>query len=228
MSRFKKRLLDNGLLFAEKSVKGRHKIAEIALDFIQDDSTILCHCNSRVVMTLLLNAAKHNRRFNIIVTEARPTSKGYEAAKVLRENGITATVILDSAVGYYMDKADLVLVGAEGVVENGGIINQIGTYLISVMAKAANKPFYAVVESYKFCRVFPLNQYDLPSTSSCNMLLSGVNSVEGMAGLDEMDLLQADHPSIDYTPPEYITLLFTDIGVLTPSGVSDELIKLYY
>ncbi len=179
-------------------------------------------------MTLLLNAAKHNRRFNIIVTEARPTSKGYEAAKVLRENGITATVILDSAVGYYMDKADLVLVGAEGVVENGGIINQIGTYLISVMAKAANKPFYAVVESYKFCRVFPLNQYDLPSTSSCNMLLSGVNSVEGMAGLDEMDLLQADHPSIDYTPPEYITLLFTDIGVLTPSGVSDELIKLYY
>lgn len=35
------------------------------------------------------------------------------------------------------------------------------------------------------------------------------------------------HPNIDYTPPHYITLLFSDIGVLTPSAVSDELIKLY-
>lgn len=35
------------------------------------------------------------------------------------------------------------------------------------------------------------------------------------------------HPHIDYTPPHYISLLFTDLGVLTPSAVSDELIKLY-
>ncbi len=35
------------------------------------------------------------------------------------------------------------------------------------------------------------------------------------------------HPLIDYTPPVYITLLFTDLGVLTPSAISDELIKLY-
>lgn len=34
-------------------------------------------------------------------------------------------------------------------------------------------------------------------------------------------------PSTDFTPAELITLLFTDIGVLTPAAVSDELIKLY-
>ena len=32
---------------------------------------------------------------------------------------------------------------------------------------------------------------------------------------------------MDYTPPSYITLIFTEIGILTPSAVSDELIKLY-
>lgn len=32
----------------------------------------------------------------------------------------------------------------------------------------------------------------------------------------------------DFTPPAYISLLFTELGVLTPSAVSDELIKLYY
>ena len=39
--------------------------------------------------------------------------------------------------------------------------------------------------------------------------------------------LIAEKPSRDYTPPCYITLLFTDLGVLTPSAVSDELIKLF-
>ena len=33
------------------------------------------------------------------------------------------------------------------------------------------------------------------------------------------------HPVVDYTPPLYIALLFTDEGVLTPFAVSDELIK---
>lgn len=39
--------------------------------------------------------------------------------------------------------------------------------------------------------------------------------------------LREEHPWVDYTPPALITLLFTDLGVLTPSAVSDELIKLY-
>lgn len=39
--------------------------------------------------------------------------------------------------------------------------------------------------------------------------------------------LSDEHPMIDYTPPSLITLLFTDLGVLTPSAISDELIKLY-
>lgn len=40
---------------------------------------------------------------------------------------------------------------------------QIGTYQLAVMAKALNKPFYVVAESFKFVRMFPLNQDDLPN-----------------------------------------------------------------
>jgi len=39
--------------------------------------------------------------------------------------------------------------------------------------------------------------------------------------------LTREHPMVDYTPPAYLTLLFTDLGILTPSAISDELIKLY-
>ena len=39
--------------------------------------------------------------------------------------------------------------GAEGVVENGGIINRLGTFNIALAAAAHNKPFYVAAESYK-------------------------------------------------------------------------------
>ena len=52
----------------------------------------------------------------------------------------------------------MVLMGAEAVVENGGIVNKLGTYQIAVCAKACNKPFYVAAESYKFARLYPLSQ----------------------------------------------------------------------
>lgn len=121
--------MERAKLFAQRSLQCRERIAELALDFIQDGVTILIHSHSRVVMQLLLwAAAQQNRRFRVYVTEGRPTGKGHQAAQLLNEHGIPATLILDAAVGFYMGKVDMVLVGAEGVVENGGVINQVTVF----------------------------------------------------------------------------------------------------
>ena len=130
-----------------------------------------------------------------------------------------------------------VLVGAEGVVESGGIINKLGTFQarsrlhaqdaqrmqrltataqIATVAKAFGKAFYVAAESYKFARLFPLTQRDLPVETKV---------VEFAQTLPET--VAVENPSRDYTPPHLITMLFTDLGVLTPSAVSDELIQLY-
>ena len=73
--------------------------------------------------------------------------------------GIPCTVILDSAVAYVMDQVDFILVGSEAVVESGGLINAVGCNQMAIVAKAANKPFYALAErcatipfSASFCR----------------------------------------------------------------------------
>ena len=68
---------------------------------------------------------------------------------------------MDSAVGAAMERVDICIMGAEGVSENGGIVNKIGTYQIALCAKALNKPFYVAVESYKFARMYPLSQRDI-------------------------------------------------------------------
>jgi translation initiation factor 2B subunit (eIF-2B alpha/beta/delta family) len=45
---------------------------------------------------------------------------------------------------------------------NYAIVAQVGTFQMGIVAKAFNKPFYVAAESYKFARLYPLNQRDLP------------------------------------------------------------------
>ncbi|KFU89561.1 Translation initiation factor eIF-2B subunit alpha, partial [Chaetura pelagica] len=216
-SKCKEIMIERGEIFLRKVSLSRNKIAKLCHPFIRDGARILTHAYSRVVLRVLEAAVESKKRFSVYVTESQPDQAGQVLVNFsLRKLNIPVTVILDAAVGYIMEKVDLVLVGAEGVVESGGIINKIGTNQIAVCAKAQNKPFYVVAESFKFVRLFPLNQQDVPDKFKykADTLKTNQNLTE-------------EHPWIDYTSPSLITLLFTDLGVLTPSAVSDELIKLY-
>lgn len=110
----------------------------------------------------------------------------------------------------------MVLVGAAGVTENGGVLSRLGTYQVALCAKCLNKPFYVATESYKFSRLYPLNQYDVPSQ-------------EQFADIGPLFPTSSRivNPARDFTPPNLISLLFTDLGILTPAAVSDELIQMY-
>jgi translation initiation factor eIF-2B subunit alpha len=166
--------------------------------------------------------------------------------------------------------------GADGVVESGGIINDVGTYQLAMAARAFKRPFYVAVESYKFVRYFPLNQRDCPhagtasrsigahlrrrndgddtplnkqsvddNASAVTTAVATETSTATDSSADDTDdalssvphfarsliaasQLDVTHHVYDYTPPHFVTLLFTDLGTLTPSAVSDELIKLYF
>ncbi|CAH2981715.1 unnamed protein product [Chilo suppressalis] len=209
-------MLKRGRIFLDTLLEARGKVAKQALPFISDGCRILTHSRSRVVLQAMVEAARANKRFEVYVTMSCPDNSGELMHKQLLAEGIDATLILDSAVGYIMEKVDIVMVGAEGVTESGGIINKIGTYGLGIAALELKKPVYVLTESFKFSRIYPLNQQDLPNEFK---YLSSVLK----SGKD----LKKQHPLVDYTPPAYITLLFTDLGILTPSAVSDELIKLY-
>lgn len=116
---------------------------------------------------------------------------------------------------------------------------------MSIIAKTLRRPFYVAVESYKFARMYPLSQTDVanmceePLSGSCCKLpftrSAWANDAQSVSE-DALDEPSSDSPStvvlpqqpvIDFTPAEYISLLFTDLGILTPAAVSDELIRLY-
>ncbi|KAJ7582741.1 hypothetical protein C8J56DRAFT_792445 [Mycena floridula] len=232
----KTELIRQGKEYFKEALTYRTQIAELAFDFIKDGS-ILTHSYSRVVMQTLLLAHKR-KRISVFVTEAKPRGLGVKTAEMLTAAGIPSTVILDSAVAYCMDKVDFVLVGSEAVVESGGLINAVGSYQIAVIAKAANKPFYA----YKFHRLFPLSQYDLPSHNPNLLSLSlthqksiGSSSGDIPAKTSDSPVLSKitqeqiaqNNPDCDYTRPDLINLVFSDVGSLTPEGVSQYLVGMF-
>ena len=125
---------------------------------------------------------------------------------------------------------------------------------MALVAHAMRRPFYVAVESYKFARMYPLSQRDIrdmsskmPTCSSAGQIYDNApqtasassghggsdtammgNSIGGVRSIvTGTDIVPKDIPSIDFTPAHLITLLFTDLGVLTPAAVSDELIRLY-
>ena len=76
------------------------------------------------------------------------------------------------------------------------------------------------LESYKFTRMYALSQKSVPMKEIDKKIIQESKP----KGLEDVAYEAA---RCDYLPPEYITFLITDLGVLAPSSVSDELIKLY-
>jgi len=174
LERIKRGLIESGEKFAEESTKARRRIAELGERFVSDGAMVMLHGYSRCVMQLLGAAAAAGKHFRCVVCEGCPDDSGRRVADALRgEHGIPCEVIVDSAAAFVMERVDLVLLGAEGVVESGGIFNKVGTYQVATVAKALGKPVYVAAESYKFVRLYPLNQRDVPDATETLRRISG-------------------------------------------------------
>lgn len=195
------------------SMYAKDKISHFFSWSIKNGTTFLIHGFSTTIIHSLIHAKKLGINFKCLITESRPDNSGEIMASYLIQNGIEAKIILDISVGFFMKDIDCILVGADAVCENGGIINKIGTFTIACCSKSFKKPFYVMVESLKFLKMYPLNQSDVPYPSTC---------------FKKENNLEYNYSQCDFTPPEFITLLFTDIGIFTPSAVSDELIQMFY
>ena len=144
-------MLQKGNIFLEKMMTARDKIATKGAERLPDNSVInilniifvwkkieltfilqkiLVHSRSRTVLATLKEAHNMHKRLYVYVTECAANNSGSLMKKNLEDLGIPCTVVLDGSVGYVLEKVDLVLLGAEGVVESGGIVNKVRFYYL--------------------------------------------------------------------------------------------------
>ena len=228
-------LLANSKTFVQRAKEARRRIANVATRFIRDGTTILTCGKSRVVAAVLNVAADDKVDFRVICVEGAlaesSNSDGVRSlARDLRRKLVPVATIPFDALATAISHASFAMVGAESVVENGGVISRLGTNQLGLLAKSAGKPFYIVAESHKFVRVYPLGVEDLG-------IERDVLDFEIFEDEDEdLQLKNEDKKKrrrdyggmVDFTSPDLITALVTESGVHSPNAVSEELIKIWY
>lgn len=139
---------------------------------------------------------------HVIVLESRPDREGLDVAEGLAD-ALDVTVTLDAAVSHVMDRVDIVLVGADTVLADGSVTNKVGTRTAAAVAAHEGVPVYVVTAMDKI------------SPSSEPVLESIDRGV-----LTDDERVAVECPLFDRTPPDLVTGVITEEGVLDADGIT--------
>lgn len=194
--------------FIENSKRAVELIGKIGARRISKGDVILTHCNSDCALAIIKTAFRDGKDVRVFVTESRPMRQGLISAKELSRAGIPTTLIVDSAVRYFIRDIDKVIVGADSIAANGAVINKIGTSQISLIAHEARVPFFVAAETYKFH----------PGTLIGQLVEIEERTPKEIIDPRKLPRVEIRNPVFDITPPEYIDLIVTERGIIPPSA----------
>ena len=128
----------------------------------------------------------------------------------LTTDGFDVTLIPDTAVGISMQRGliDRVVVGADRITKTGHVFNKVGTYQIATLAKRHHIPFYVAA---------PLSTFDF-ETDWRKVKIEERSADEVRRVRSEQtapETVKVFNPAFDVTPPELITAIICEEGVLT-------------
>ncbi|MDT0445456.1 S-methyl-5-thioribose-1-phosphate isomerase [Streptomyces johnsoniae] len=183
---------------------------------------LLTHCNTGALIS-----GAHGTAFAVVraahlagelrrlwVDETRPLLQGarltaYEAAR----EGMPYAVLPDAAAGslFAAGEVDAVLIGADRIAADGSVANKIGSYPLAVLAKHHGVPFIVVA---------PVSTVDLATRDGAAIQIEhrpGQEVTEVRPGVPVAPVgAQAYNPAFDVTPPELVTAIVTERGVVAP------------
>ena len=209
-------VLDNSDAFIKSSLKAIETIAKTGAKRVSDGDVIMTHCNSSAALGVIKEAHRQGKGIKVYATESRPWRQGLLTVNELAKEGIDVTLIIDSAVRMVMEKVDVVFVGADTVTSNGVVINKVGTSQLAHAADEARVAFNVCTETYKFS----------PMTMSGDLVPIEERDHSEIAKPGEIHPdVKIYNPVFDVTPPKYIDVLITEVGVLSPGSVYEVMIR---
>ncbi|KAL2021333.1 hypothetical protein VTK56DRAFT_7304 [Thermocarpiscus australiensis] len=239
----KQHLLHNRQLFAQRAKAARDNIAMWGARYVSDGGVVLTAGGSRTVTKILLRAAadpsKHFKVIYVVDAAGGPgknSARSDRAVAQLREAGLDVETISPHKVAYVLGnqkQINLVLVGTEVVMQNGGIISGMGTAQLAHLTKTVKggiKRFYVAAETHKIVRKTPVaypmvnrvgvNQKDISKFENI-----GAATLDGNADDDHPGQaaarggMLAEQDEVDYTDPELIDGIITEQGVKMTSQI---------
>ncbi|MFC5722672.1 S-methyl-5-thioribose-1-phosphate isomerase [Streptomyces gamaensis] len=195
---------------------------------------LLTHCNTgglvsggRGTAFAVVGAAHDKGELRRLwVDETRPLLQGarltaYEAARA----GMAYTLLTDNAAGslFASGEVDAVLIGADRIAADGSVANKVGSYPLAVLARYHHVPFIVVAPASTVDLATPdgaaIEVEQRPGHEVTDFAAPAIPEAGAGAatGVPVAPLgTQAYNPAFDVTPPELVTAIVTENGVVSP------------
>jgi ribose 1,5-bisphosphate isomerase len=170
-------------------------------------AALYTHSRSGTVESVLTHLATERRGhgLTVITSQSHPGEEGIGLATALAQRGIGVVLVSEAACGLFVRDADAVLIGADSVSAEAGVVNKVGTFPLALAAREAHVPVYVLCETLK------------------------IAASEWEPTFEEMEaeeLLPTPVPGVtvhntyfDLTPHTLVTNIITEQGILTPAEV---------
>ncbi|HEX8367531.1 MAG TPA: S-methyl-5-thioribose-1-phosphate isomerase [Pyrinomonadaceae bacterium] len=212
-------LLVDAKAIHEEDIESQRLIAQFGGELLEDNSTVLTHCNAGALATggvwgtalgVIRGAVNQGKTIDVFADETRPYLQGARlTAWELLQDDIPVTLITDNMSGHIMKqgKIQAVVVGSDRIAANGDVANKIGTYMVAVLARRHNIPFYVAA---------PLSTVDLNCPTGEQIPIEERN-IREITHIRDIQLspegIDVSNPAFDVTPHDLVTAIITEKGV---------------
>lgn len=213
-------VIEEAKRMSAEDIHANRQMGSNGAKLFSDGDVVLTHCNAGSLATVaygtalgvIRSARESGKRLSVIATETRPVMQGSRlTAFELQHDGIDVSLIPDTAVGHMMARGAIkrVIVGADRVLRSGHVFNKIGTYQVAILASKHKVPFYVAA---------PLSTFDFESNPEDVVIEERSADEVTMVGRKRVAPkgVRIFNPAFDMTPPELITGIVTEKGVLKP------------
>lgn len=215
------RLLELAIELHEDDAERCRAIGRYGREVIDKHASVLTHCNTGALATggigtalgVIYQAHEDDKEIQVFANETRPVLQGARlTAWELTQAKIPVNLVCDSMSASLMQhgKVDVIIVGADRIAADGSVANKIGTYSVAVLAKFHNVPFYVAA---------PFSTFDMSIHEGINIPIEvrGNDEIRKIAG---RSIAPGDvdcwNPAFDITPPDLITGIITEKGIVYP------------
>lgn len=212
-------LVEDAKAIHEEDIESQRLIAQFGGELIENDSTVLTHCNAGALATggvwgtalgVIRGAINQGKKVSVIADETRPYLQGARlTAWELLQDDIPVTLITDNMSGHLMKKGRVqaVVVGSDRIAANGDVANKIGTYMVAVLARQHNIPFYVAA---------PLSTVDLNCPTGEEIPIEE-RDIREITHVKDIQLapegIEVNNYAFDVTPNELVDAIITEKGV---------------
>ncbi len=184
------------------------KVAQYGAEKVSDGDRIFMYSMSSTVWRIFKVAKEQGKEFEVVVTESRPGNEGLWTVTEMDKLGIPVSVSIDACIGELIPDCAAVFVGADVISASGHALCKMGTYPSALVAKASGTPFYIAADTLKF------------DTATLIGLPYRNEPIHRHEVLDDSypETAKVVGNLFDETPPELVTAIITEVGILHPAA----------